>query len=44
MYRVKKQLHWEKAIEQGITGQNVTIAVLDTGIATHPDFNNRILA
>lgn len=44
MYRVKKQIHWEKAIEQGLTGKNVTIAVLDTGIALHPDFDNRIIA
>ncbi len=44
MYRVKKQIHWEKAIEQGLTGKNVTVAVLDTGIALHPDFDNRIIA
>ncbi len=44
MYRVKRQIHWEKAIEQGLTGKNVTIAVLDTGIALHPDFDTRIIA
>lgn len=44
MYRVKKQLHWEAAVEQGLMGRNITIAVLDTGISSHPDFEKRILA
>lgn len=44
MYRVKNQIHWEEAVNQEITGKNVTVAVLDTGIAEHPDFDKRILA
>ncbi|MDD2972405.1 MAG: S8 family peptidase [Lachnospiraceae bacterium] len=44
MYRVKNQLNWQEALEQGLTGRNITIAVLDTGIAAHPDFNGRIIA
>ncbi|MBI3924259.1 MAG: S8 family peptidase [Armatimonadetes bacterium] len=30
--------------EQGLTGKGVTVAVVDTGIAPHPDVKNRILA
>ena len=40
MFRVRKQLfcHTE------YTGKNVTAAILDTGIAKHPDFSQRIVA
>lgn len=44
MYRVKKQINWEDALIQGITGDKVTVAVLDTGISAHPDFDSRLLA
>lgn len=44
MYRVKKQLHWDAALRQGLTGKNVTIATLDTGIVAHPDLKDRIIA
>jgi len=44
LYRVKKQLHWETAIKQGLTGRDITIATLDTGIVSHPDFKGRIIA
>ncbi len=32
------------AHERGIYGRNVTVAVIDTGIAPHRDFQNRIIA
>lgn len=32
----------EKVWEQGYKGQGVTIAVIDTGIAPHPDYNGRV--
>lgn len=40
MLRVRKQVYCNGAY----TGKNVTAAVLDTGIAWHPDFDSRILA
>lgn len=40
MYRVRKQVYHTMRY----TGQNVTAAVLDTGIFRHPDFGSRILA
>lgn len=30
--------------EQKFLGQNVTVAILDTGISPHPDFKGRILS
>lgn len=44
LYRVKKQIHWDEALIRGITGTEITVAVLDTGITRHPDFDNRLLA
>ncbi len=42
MNRVKKLVHAEKVYEEGYTGKNGTIVLLDTGIAaSHPDLNNR---
>lgn len=37
-----KTLGVEKLWEQGYKGQGVTIAVIDTGIAPHPDYNDRV--
>ena len=42
-------LAWRKAIRLGgvpggIDGSGVTVATIDTGIAPHPDFGNRVLA
>lgn len=31
-------------IPSGITGRGVTVAILDTGIVNHPDFNHRVIA
>ena len=42
MYRVRKQLGCKDAL-QAKGGKGVTIAVLDTGIAKHPDISDRII-
>jgi len=44
LYRVRKQIEIDKVHEQGITGAGITVAVLDTGIVKHLDFDDRILA
>lgn len=43
MYRVRGQIGCRDIVQAG-GGKNVTIAVLDTGAAKHPDFVDRILA
>lgn len=43
MNHVKKIIHSDYAYKSGLNGQNVTVAVMDTGIVPHPDFGNRIL-
>lgn len=43
MNRVKKLIHTDYAYKMGLRGQNVTVVVMDTGIAAHPDFGDRIL-
>ena len=43
MDRVKKIIHTDYAYKSGLNGQNVTIAVMDTGIVPHPDFGERII-
>lgn len=43
MNRVKKMIHTDYAYKAGLSGKNITIAVMDTGIVPHPDFDNRIV-
>ena len=43
MNRVKKMIHLEYAYKLGLTGEGVTVVVMDTGIARHPDFDHRIV-
>lgn len=43
MERAAKLLHAQDAWKVGIFGRGITAAVLDTGLAPHPDFENRIL-
>lgn len=43
MDRVKRIIHTDYAYRMGLTGKDVTIAVMDTGIVPHPDFDKRIL-
>lgn len=46
MDRVKKEIgYWcDDIVKRRFLGQGVTIAVLDTGIAAHPDFKGRVKA
>lgn len=44
MLRVRRQLGCEKKTAGAYTGEGITVAILDTGIYLHPDFNGRILA
>lgn len=46
MKQVKQTVHYwcSDIVKHGWLGQGITIAVLDTGIALHPDFDRRILA
>ena len=43
MYRVRGQIGCEDIVQAG-GGKNITIAVLDTGAAKHPDYLDRVLA
>ena len=43
MDRVKKQLHMGGVYQMGLTGRNVNVCILDTGIFPHVDFENRLL-
>ena len=42
MDHVKEQIHWEAAYEMGLTGKGAGVAVLDTGLFPHRDFEDRI--
>lgn len=44
MYRVRNQLGCSDLLQQSCKGDPVTVAVLDTGIYTHPDLAGRIIA
>lgn len=44
MYRVKKQIGCTKELVTACGNRGITVAMLDTGIAIHPDFDNRIIA
>ena len=43
MYRVRKQIECTEEMYPQISGEAVGVAVLDTGISNHPDFQSRIL-
>lgn len=43
MDRVKRVIHCDRAYKMGLNGKNITVAVMDTGIAPHLDFDQRIL-
>ena len=42
MNRVRKIIHTDYAYKAGLSGKNVTVAIMDTGIVPHVDFGNRI--
>lgn len=44
MERVRELLHVDAAHKAGYIGSGVTVAVMDTGIVAHPDFQNRIVS
>ena len=43
MDQAKKWIHCDGAYRLGLTGKGVGVAVLDTGIFPHRDFENRIV-
>ena len=43
MNRVKRTIHCKDAYAVGLTGKGVGVAVLDTGISPHKDFDDRII-
>ena len=43
MDRVKRVIHCDRAYKMGLNGKNITVAVMDTGIIKHKDFDHRIL-
>ena len=44
MNQARKSIHCEDLDTMGLTGAGVGVAVLDTGIYPHEDFENRIMA
>ena len=42
--RVRKQVGCSDSIQQSILTENIAVAILDTGIGTHPDFDDRLVA
>ncbi len=44
MDRVKKQLGCTENIQYSIATEEICVAVLDTGIGNHPDFEDRVVA
>ena len=43
MDRVRKIINAGRAYEKGYYGEEIGIAVLDTGIYPHPDFEHRVV-
>lgn len=44
MLRVRQQVGCSDELAASCNGGGITVAMLDTGVAFHPDFNNRIIA
>ena len=44
MNRVRKQVRCSDHIQRTIATEEITVAILDTGIGRHPDFGNRVVA
>lgn len=44
MNRVRKQVKCSNWIQDKIVTDDITVAILDTGIGLHPDFDNRLIA
>lgn len=43
MERVRRMLHADEIHRAGITGRGVAVAVLDTGLCRHPDYEGRVI-
>ncbi|MFA9378810.1 MAG: S8 family peptidase [Lachnotalea sp.] len=43
MNHVRRKMNYNYALKENITGKGITIAIMDTGICAHPDFENRII-
>ncbi len=45
MERVRKLIEWDRIewYKSHCSGENINVAILDTGICKHPDFDNRII-
>lgn len=39
---IKDQIHCERAYRMGLSGKGIGVAVLDTGIFLHRDFDSRV--
>lgn len=44
MFRVRKQIGYTQELISSIKENRIVVAMLDTGVAEHPDFENRIIA
>ena len=44
MDRVKRQLGCSEELQYSVVTEEVCVAVLDTGIGSHPDFEDRVIA
>lgn len=44
MWRVKEQTACTTKVREKYSGKNISVAILDTGIFLHPDFDGRMLA
>lgn len=44
MNRVRKQIRCSENTQQTIVKEEITVAILDTGIGRHPDFGDRVIA
>ncbi len=44
MWRVKEQTACTSKVREKYSGKNISVAILDTGIFLHPDFDGRMLA
>ena len=42
MNYIKDQIHCERAYRMGLSGKGIGVAVLDTGIFLHRDFDSRV--
>ncbi len=44
MNRVRRQIRCSENTQQNIVKEEITVAILDTGIGRHPDFGSRVIA